>query len=167
MAKATQLIYTVKDDKGKLATTAIKVPNGLTIANLIEFGQLSAALVDEITSGQIVNVSIAFTVDISGAGLKVAPNVLADVEEKGTFQYLSSSGFRTTVRVPCLPDLKVVAGSDAIDLADPDVAAFNAMMLTGLALPVSAITVHPSDIREDDIVSLDWARERFRASGKR
>lgn len=167
MAKAVQVIFTIKDNKGKLSTTAIKIPTGISLPNMVEFAQEAAVLVDAVTIGQIVNVGLAITVDTSALGLTPVPGATSDVEEKGTFQYMSAANFRTSTRIPCWSDLNVVTGSDEVDLTDADVIAFNNMMVNGLVLPVGAITVQPCDIRESDIISLDWARERFRASGKR
>jgi hypothetical protein len=61
----------------------------------------------------------------------------------------------------------VVSGSDALDTTDADIAAFIAAMVDGLTPSTYATLVEPSDSREDDITALDYARERFRASGKR
>ena len=150
-----------------MATTEVKVPTTLTAVQLIEFAQQMAILMDAVTIGQIVNVGVVLAVDISGLGLTGAPGSTADVEEKGVFMYNAVGGFRTTVQVPCLADTDVIPGSDEIDLTDADILAFNTAMISGLLLPVGAITVSPTDSREADITSLDWARERFRASGKR
>jgi len=166
MAHAIKVIYSIRDNKGKLATTEVKAPTGKTIAQYQEFAQKLGTLINNVVIGQIVNVSIAFTVDISTQGWAASPGLTSDVEEKGVFQYLTVGGFNTGVALPTWSDLLVANGSDAVDLTDPDVIAFNAAMLTGVTL-VDTSVISPCDAREDDIASLVFARERFRASGKR
>lgn len=166
MALAPKVIITVRDNKGKISTTEVKIPTGLTLANMIEFAQDLITLFDAITSGVIIGVSIGISVDTSGLGLTAVAGSTADVEEKGVFQFVTSGGFYTTVNVPCIADSDVVSGSDAIDQSDPDIAAFIAAMTGGLTLTDLSV-VQPCDSREDDIVSLAFARERFVSSGKR
>ncbi len=86
MAHAVQVIYTIKDNKGKLATCTIKVPTGLTVANYAEFATDMGTLINNITTGQIVNVGIAITVDLD-AGWAQVPGVTSDVEEKASWQF--------------------------------------------------------------------------------
>lgn len=167
MAHAVKIIYTLKDNKGKLATCEIKVPTGLTVANYVEFGQEMGTLIVNMTIGQIVNVGVAVTVDIAGLGWPTAPGVTSDVEEKGAFQFITAGNFSTGVSLPTLSELLVTDGSDALDQSDAAVIAFRDAMIDGILLPVGAITVQPTDSREDDIEALVYARERFRASGKR
>lgn len=163
---APVIIFTVRDNKGKTSTTEVKIPTGITLSNMIEFAQDLAGLFDAITNGQIVNVGIGISVDISGLGLTAAPGSTADVEEKGQFQFQTDGGYYTTVNVPAISDTDVVDGSDVLDQGDADIAAFIAAMTAGLTLTDTSV-VQPTDSREDDITTLVFARERFRASGKR
>lgn len=166
MAIAPKIIVTIRDDKGKTATTEIKIPTGITLANMIEFAREMAILIDGITRGVIINVTIGIGIDLSA--LSLASNAFsdADVEEKGSFQFFTETGFYTTVNIPCWDDDDTVVGSDAVDEVDIDVAAFIAAMTDGIELEDESV-VEPCDSREDDIVALVWAREKFRSSGKR
>ena len=166
MTHAIKIIYTIKDNKGKLATMEIKVPTGLTVANYVEFAQQMGTLVVGMSIGQIVNVGVAITVDIL-PGWPTAPGLTSDVEEKGAFQYVAAGNWRTGLQIPTLSELLVVDGSDALDMTDAAVIAFNDAMIDGILLPVGAVTVEPTDARENDITALVYARESFRASGKR
>lgn len=166
MALSPVVIVTVRDRKGKTSTTEIKIPTGLTLANMIEFAQDLASLIDPITSGQIINVGIGIRVDLSSLGLTAAAGTTADVEEKGQFQFGTALGTYTTVNIPCIGDLDVVDGSDELDQSDADIAAFITAMTGGITLTDTSV-VQPTDAREEDITSLVYARERFRSSGKR
>lgn len=167
MAAAIQIVYTVTDDKNKSSTTAIKVPLGFSLANYIEFAQELAEMVDALTQGKISHVGIAITVDLSAISIKGAAVAGADVEEKASLQWSTVGGFNTSMMIPCINEAHVVDGSDAIDPAIPAWANFLTVMEDGILLPVGAVVVSPSDSREDDIVSLDFARKHFIASGKR
>ncbi len=167
MPKALQVIFSFVDDKGKTATTSVNIETTHTLAGALEFAQEVAVLINNVTTCKITAVNVSAPVDISGLGLATSPGATSDIEEKGVFQYETAGGWKTSVSVPGWSDLLVLSGTDTIDIADSDVAAFNDMMIDGITPTTYATLVEPSDTREDDIDSLDWARERFRASGKR
>lgn len=166
MAIAIKIIYTARDNKGKLATTEVKVPTGYSIAQYVEFVGAMAQLIDAIVDGKITSANFCIGVELSGLGLKALALDASDVEEKGFFQYATAGGYQTRLQIPTFKEGLVVLGSDAIDTLQADVLAFNTAMLVGI-LVTGPDTIQPSDEREDDIQSLDFAREHFRASGKR
>lgn len=163
MALAPRIIFSIKDNKGKISTTEVKIPTGITLSNMIEFAGDMAVLIDAITTGQIVGVSLGISIDTSALGLTAAAGSTADVEEKGRFQFQTAGGYYTTVNIPCFSDTDVIAGSDSIDQSDTEVAAWLTAMISGITLG-DASTVQPCDSREDDIDVLSSAFERFRAS---
>jgi hypothetical protein len=69
------------------------------------------------------------------------------------------------VNVPGIAESNVLAGSDDLDIIDLTVAAFITAMETGIA--VTGGTISPCDVNEDTIIDTVYAREQFRASGKR
>lgn len=166
MALSPIVVVTFRDRKGKTATTEVKIPTGLTLDNMIEFAQDLVVLIDPITNGQIISVSIGIRVDTSALGLTSAPGSTADVEEKGVFQFGTALGTYTSVNIPCISDSDVVDGSDELDTSDVEIAAFIAAMTGGITLTDLSV-VQPTDSREEDITNLVFARERFRSSGKR
>jgi len=166
MALSPVIIFTFRDRKGKTATTEFKIPTGITLANMVEFAQDMASLIDPITNCQIINVSIGVRVDTSALGLTGAAGATADVEEKGVFQFTTALNTYTTVNIPGISDTDVVDGSDELDTSDAEIAAFIAGMTGGLTLTDTS-TVQPTDAREEDITAIVFARERFRSSGKR
>lgn len=166
MAIAVKIIYSFRDAKGKTATTEVKVPTGISIANMVEFAKEMAVLIDAVTRGVITSVLIGIGVDISALSLASNPFSDADVEEKGVYQLGTEGGFYTTIAIPCHDDDDTVDGSDAIDTADTDIAAFIAALTGGIELTDTSV-VEPCDAREDDVTTIVWSRERFRSSGKR
>lgn len=166
MAIAIKVIYTARDDKGRTATTEVKVPTGYAIAQYVEFAGAMAQLLDAVMDGKITSINFCVGVDTIGLGLKALAVGTSDVEEKGFFQYSTAGGFRTRMQIPAFKEALVVPGSDVIDTLQTDVLAFDTAMLVGI-LVTGPDTIQPSDEREDDIISRDFAREHFRASGKR
>lgn len=161
---APQLIYTVIDDSGERGTTAISLPTGFSLAQFGEFGSDMATLLDALLGGKVESAEISFGVDISSLTSNTALST-SDVEEIGSFQFLTVGGYKVQVNVPAIDELLVASGSDDIDLADADVVAFVTAMESGIV--TAGGTVEPTDVAEDDIVSTVFARERFRASGIR
>lgn len=164
MAKATDLTYSVEDADGDVATTTVKVPSTATLVDLQEFAEAQATLIDAVLDGKIIGAGGSFNIDISGLTVNLSSGA-DDVEDIGSFQFRTVDGRPVIVNIPCLDEDKVIVGADDLDQTDTDVAAFIAMMTSGLA--VTGGTIIPTDVGEDDIVAIDYARERFRASGKR
>lgn len=167
MALSPVIIFTFRDRKGKTATTEVKIPTGLDLQNMIEFAQDLASLIDPITNGVIIGVSIGISVDTSSLALTSAAGSTADVEEKGSFQFATALPSYTTVNIPCISDTDVVDFSDEIDTSDTDIAAFITAMVSGITTTTGSVLVAPTDSREEDVTALVYARERFRGSGKR
>jgi len=161
---APQIIYTVIDDNGERGTTSINVPTGFSIAQLGEFGAAMATLLDAILSGKVEGADFCVGVDVS-ALLSNLAGLNGDVEEIGAFQFETVGGFPVSVNVPGILEAVVASGSDDLDQADLDVAAFITAMETGIV--VTGGTISPTDVAEDSINTTIYARERFRASGKR
>jgi hypothetical protein len=63
-------------------------------------------------------------------------------------------------RIPTFSEALVQAGTDAVDTADLDVAAFVTAMQDGIV--VTGGTISPTNSRDNDVVSLASARQQFR-----
>jgi len=164
MAHAFALTYTYQDDSGDTATNAIHVPNNFSLAQLTEFGRSMADLIDNIVEGLIMSLDLTITADISGlTGNSAQP--LGDVQECGTFQFVTVDNRNVEVNLPGISEGLVLAGSDDIFQAAGAVAPFIAAMENGIV--VTGGTIAPCDVNEDDITDVVLARETFRSSGKR
>lgn len=162
---ALRLVYTVRDAKGKEATTEIKIPLTISLANAINFAGAMAILINDLTKGAIVNISIIATVDLSSlVGLRTTPLADSDVEEKGAFGFITDTGFPTAVNLPTFDETFVVAGSDIIDLTATEVIDFTEAMLLGIT---AGVLVEPVDAHGDDVDLFSYGYERFRSSGRR
>lgn len=164
MALAFQIVYTYLDADGDTATSAIDIPTTFALADYVEFGRGMASLVDDIVHGVVQSAELTVNVDISG----LTNNGLvadSDVEEVGAFQFTTADGRPVNVNIPAIDESLVAASSDDLDQSDPAVAAFLTAMTSGVA--VTGGTAIPSDVDGDDLTSLVYAREAFRASGTR
>jgi len=161
MVLAVSLRLDFIDNKGKTSFTKVKVPNGFSISDYGEFGVAMGQLLANISTGRISNVSFSVGIDLSGATIKAVASGLSDIAQKAFFGFSTAvAGFRTKMKIPALSEVKVVVGSDTLDQADADVAAFISAMEVGIV--VTGGTIQPTDIRENDVISTDYAREIFR-----
>lgn len=159
MALAVTVRFDFLDDKGKTSFSKVRVPNGFSLAQYGEFGTAFAQLLANVSNCKITGGSLTFAIDLSGLGLRTVASSLSDVAEKGLFLFNTVvTGLKAKLRIPTLDESQVPSGSDAIDTANVDVAAFIAAMENGIVVPV-AVTVQPTDDRTNDISALTQARE--------
>jgi len=165
MALALVGIITIKDAKGKSATTEFNFPSSVTMANAKIFAQQMALLYDAVTKGVITRIGVAVLASLPGA-LKASADADSDVEEGARFQFRTDGGFMTGFRIPTFDEAKILSGTKQVDLADTDVAALVAAYEDGLSLVAAggSGTVQPTDKREDPVNVLDTALEQFTAS---
>lgn len=161
---APQIIYTVIDDSGERGTTAINLPTGFTLSQFSQFGVAMATFLDAVLGGRVESAEMCFGVNISFLTSNVALST-SDVKEIGAFLFRTTDAFPVHVNIPCLDELLVASGSDDIDIANVDVAAFITAMENGIV--TTGGTISPCDVEEVTVFGLDYARERFRASGTR
>jgi len=164
MALAAQIVYTVQDDSGERGTTSINVPITFNLSDYGEFASGMGTLLDALLSGRLVDAEICFGVDLSG----LINNLLggsSDVEEIGAFQFRTADNLPVSVNIPGIDEGFQAAGSDDLDQSAPGVAAFITAMETGIV--VTGGTIIPCDVGEVDIINVEYARERFRASGSK
>lgn len=161
MVLAVSMRFDVIDAKGKPSFTKIRIPTGFSVSDYIEFGQGLGQLIANITTIKITRASFCVGVDLSGATIKGVASGLSDIAQKALIGFSTAvAGFRTKLKLPALSETKVVVGSDSIDQADADVAAFLSAMEVGIV--VTGGTIQPTDTRGNDVTSTDYAREIFR-----
>ncbi len=161
---AYELTYEYTDDDGDVATHSIFIPDTFSLAQYTEFGRALAVLIDPVVHGLISGLSFTVSIDLSALTNNTIDGA-SDVDDVAAFQFLTAGGKAVSVNIPAMFEGIVSAGSDDIDVSDVDVAAFRTAMASGIA--VTGGTVTPCDVQEVDIVSLVYARENFRPSGRR
>lgn len=161
MALAVSIRFDFIDNKGKTSFTKVRVPNGFGLSDYVEFAQAMAQLIANISTARLTRAGVVFGLDLSGATIKALASGLSDIAQKAILGFSAVvAGFRTKLFLPAISEAKVNVGSDTLNQADPAVAAFITAMESGIA--VTGGTIAPTDIRENDIASLDYARELFR-----
>ena len=158
------IILTIEDKSGDQATASVRVNEAL-IADIVTFTAAWATAVNNVIFG-VIRSAIAHIV--------VQTNLLtgntmvdtADVEHVGKFVFEAINGQRVLINIPTLNEAAVLAhASDNLDQAEPEVAAFIAAMVSGIA--VTGGTIQPCDIGESSINEVIFAREAFKNSGAR
>lgn len=161
------LIYSIKDEKGKRSTTEVNLPESTAFADVVLFAGAMAQIIEPLISGSIERVGIAFILALSSiTGLKATPAANSDIEEGARFGFKTLGNFTTALRIPTFREDFVTVGTREVDTTDADVAAFVTAMRTGINLTGlgGSGTVAPVDKREEDIVTLDSAKEQFVSS---
>lgn len=164
MAKAVEVTGTYRDQAGKTATNTQYVTQGSTLAQYVEALRGLAVLIDDVTTAVLSALNFTVTIDLTGLTGNIAA-ATSDVEEVGAFQFATADGRPVNINVPAINTTMSPSGSDDLDQADTDVAAFISAMEDGIA--VTGGTIIPTDVDEDDIAAIVYAREEVRNSGSR
>lgn len=161
MALAVTIVFTIEDDSNDSSSTRIRVPTGFSISQYQEFALGAATLMASLCAGHISSANVCVELDISG----ITGNVVAAGLRylKGLFNISSDTqGFGRALQVPTFDSNMFIDDSDAIDLADADVAAFIDALEVGLA--VTGGTIQPQTDRGHDFESVDSGYKSFRRS---
>jgi hypothetical protein len=168
MMPAFYIIYTVKDAKGKTATTEIKIPTTFNITNIVNFAGAMAILINTLIKGQIIAISIVATINMSSIiSIRSAPLADSDVEEKASFGFSTDAGFDTGLMLPTFNEDFLVSGTRDVDLTDAAVIDFTEAMLLGISTAPGPVVTTPSDAHGDDLDLFRFGYEVFMASGRR
>lgn len=155
MAAVWEVGFTVKDANSasvkNTASSKFYLGSGLTAAQAEAEAQAIIELIDDVSDGQIVDVSIALKPDFSGWSLKSSPDALANRWEKAKFIWLTDEGHYTQFNIPARKKSAVVANSEVIDTTTGG--AVGTLLKSGF---LAATTV---DSRGEAVVSLSSAKE--------
>ncbi len=164
MAEPIEVNGTYSDQAGNKSSNTMYIASGLTIAQITEGLQALVVLVDDVLQALVNGFEFTVSVDLSGlTGNTAAPS--SDVEEVGEFIFTTGQNRPVNVNVPGIWDTFSASGSDELDQADSDIAAFVTAMEDGIA--VTGGTIIPCDVDQNDITELVTARERVRNTGTR
>lgn len=162
----TEIIYTLEDADGDEATTSARfTEDAADTATLEELALAYGGALTNIVIGSIKAAIAVLKPVISG----LTSNILqagSAVERQGKFEFVTADGHRVKFNLPCLLESTGQgAGSDSLNLADPEVAALISAFEDGI--DVGAVTIQPCDIGENPIVGTLFARESHKNSGAR
>lgn len=156
MGLAVSVNFTVLDGKGKSSVTKVHVPTGFSIAQYGEFAAAMGQLIADICDGELTGVSIGLPLSLSGATIRATAAVAADVAKKCLMVAGSAiTGLFARFNIPTYDESHSISGTDALDLADSEVAAVVAIIEGGSG-------ASPSDLRGNNLTDVLSARETFR-----
>jgi hypothetical protein len=158
---AATVNFTVLDAKGKSSVIKIRVPTGFTIANYASFAVAMGQLITPICEGSITEITVSLPISLSGATIRATALSIADVFKKALFTVRSSvAGLFAKFIAPTYNEANTVTGSDQLDVADPDVAAYVAILEGGIN--VAGTIIDPRDLRGQTLDTVTGQREIFR-----
>ncbi|KKK72912.1 hypothetical protein LCGC14_2899150 [marine sediment metagenome] len=164
MAKAPVIDIQIADESNSKAQFGSSVIDALTIPQYQEAFDVYALLVNNIINGILEKASMTFPISVAGlVGNVLGPN--SDVEEIGHFAFATADNRKVEINIPGIDLDTFILGSDDLDQADPDVAAFIAIILNGVSTPGG--TIIPTDVAELDVDNLRKARKQTRPTGTR
>jgi len=156
MALAVAINFTILDAKGKSSTTKIHVPASFAIADYLEFGAAMGQIITDLSDGVLTEFSVSLPLSLSGATIRAAAGLAADVAKKAFFQAGSAiAGLFARFNIPTYDEAHTVASTDEVDMADTEIAAFVAIIEGG------AGGASPCDKRGNNLTDVLAARETF------
>lgn len=151
--------FRIVDDDGDTSTMSVKVPQGsLTIAELTEFAEELAVLIDDCIDGAIQQITLAISVSLPG-GLQASPVANSEVQRGGLLSF-SATGtpYRFSIRVPAFTPSKFAGNT--VDDQDSDVTALLLAFTAGL--DATGTQVQPCDKYENDLSAYIEGVKSFR-----
>lgn len=159
-----ELIFTIRDYRGKDSTTSVKIGTSETAERAELFGVAWADVLDNLIAGAIQSCFALLGVAINTLTGNVVQDV-SDVEEVASVQSRTTLGYLTEMNIPAIDEDLVDNLTGELDQAAPAVAALITMLEDGIVVGVE--TFRPTDIGGDAIETVIYARERSRNSGTR
>lgn len=160
---AVSLIFTFKDEKKKTSSTKVRVPSTFAFNQYLEFAAAAAQVFANMSTAELVDVSVAVSLDLSGASLRTIATQFSDVFQKVLLSVRSAVvGLFARFNIPTFDDANVLDESDVLDIVDPDVAALITLIEDGL--DDGGVFIIPVDRRENALSEVSLAVEKFRKS---
>lgn len=147
----------VVDAKGDPSTIEIPFPAATPYAAINALVPAVAALINPLVLGGLRSAGVKIEIPVPTWGDTAL--LVSDVQEKAEFAFRGVNGFLKRLNLPTFDEAFFIPSSKNVDLSDPDVAAFVDMMTDGIT--VSSTLCQPCDIRGDDLVVLEKARENW------
>lgn len=171
MARPIEIRYTVQDGDGKQSQMTLNVASDTPLAEMQAIVDTVAQLLIPVLGGSLVDAQYTVKADLTASTWYVdaanTANVLSDIEEGAVFVFESIDGYRTSIRMPTFDESLIVQGSDNVNTADTDVAAFIAVMLNGIDNTAEGGSLgagseaQPTTSHDFEIAVMRSARESF------
>ena len=125
-----QISVIVEDADGDRSSVNLGVPlGGLSIAQIVEFGQDMTGLIDDVTDGKIVGLNVIVAADLP-EGLKASAVAYSEVQKGALLNFsLDDTPYTYSVRVPAWTPAKFTG--DVVNIGAAGVAVLLAAMVDG------------------------------------
>ncbi len=161
-----EITYTIADAKGKQSTVTIRIPAGIPEAVAHEFASQMEFLIEDMITGAIRRIAVAKVYKKSDT----QPLPIADIEEIASFSMVTTNWNFSRLSIPTIKEEIFAPPSKGIEMVDesnPAVAAFITAMIDGIWSDIGDLTVHPCDVRGDDLSEFDYGKSDFRPRKKK
>jgi len=151
--------FSILDADGDTSSLEIKVPTGAeTLAQLTEFGQEMAQLIDGCIDGQITEIRLISTIPLP-APLKDAPVALCEVQKGALFLFgAAGTEYKHSIRFPSWTPSKFTGKE--VNQAATNVPELITGLLTGV--DCAGLVIPPCDKYANDLTALVTAKKSFR-----
>lgn len=159
-----EIFYNFTDAEGESSKVSFFVDSATDITDVLAVIPLLGDLLDTITNGAITSAGVTLEIDVVAAGFQGIAAAISDVQEGLQMGFRSFNGFLKTLRIPTILEDIFVAGSKDADLTDAGVDALVDALISGIDVDPGAGTslVTFTDVRGEDLITLEYAREKFR-----
>jgi len=141
------------DSKGKTSKTSFRLPTSTTLAALPGLALGIAETISTLSRARMTRVTACIGLAPGTVG---SPQSTSDVQEKMQITFVDTDGLFGKMVIPTLDESYVSAGSDAINISDPDIDDLLTLITAGDG------TVAPVTVRGGDISLVTNVREIFR-----
>jgi len=154
-----QISYAIRDADDNTSSHVIRFPAGAeTLAQITAYAQAMSLLLDELTEGQIVSITMSASIALQG-GEKASPVAKSNDQEGGLFGFgCTGTEYRYGLRIPAFDQTKFV--KDVINLSDSEVLEWTSALKNGLG--AGGFTFHGCDEKGFDISSVISGVKSFR-----
>lgn len=153
---AISVVFTVSDAKGDQSTFSVPIPSTVAIADIADFANGLAALIEPLCNGALRDLHFAIPVTFTPWAAAAS---ISDIQEKARFAFRTTNSFLKHLSIPTAVESIFAAGSRDVDLANTDVAAFVTAMVDGIT--INTHDVEPCDVRGEDLTELESASEAW------
>ncbi len=151
--------FRIADADGDTSSMSVKVPlAALTLAQLVEFAQELAVLIDDSIDGVIQEITVQTSVALPG-GLQASAIAGSEVQKGGLLSFTAAdTPYRWSIRVPSMTPAKFTG--NIVDAVDTQIALLIAAFEDGL--DATGTNVSPCDRYENDLVTYIEGVKSFR-----
>jgi hypothetical protein len=157
MALPISVYFNIADAKGDVSTVTIPIPSTVTLPNAVLFTAAMAELIQPLVTGSLRD--CGFSVSVTPGQAWPDVSLLADVQEKATFNLRTVGGWLKKISLPTFFESLFAPNSKVVNTANGAVAAFVTALEDGVSVGGNIVRI--CDSRGDLLDHLESAVESW------